>query len=85
MQQQPKYKGEIREEIIKNIKQIKNVSALRDILTISDIVARAYDEELYKMVSDEEWNRMRVVLDAIRCDATKIGRLKAFTSAFTTK
>ena len=85
MQQKLIYKNEIRAAIIKNVKLNKNVFALRNILTISDIMLRAYDKELYKTVSEKEWHIRSIVSNAINCDEEYIGRLQAFTSAFVDK
>lgn len=76
MNEQPKYKKEIRAALVNNINRIKNVYFLKDILKIVDIYARAADEEEFKTVTDKEWNIKSIVTHAITCeDEQSLNRL----------
>lgn len=82
---QPKYKKEIRQEIIENIGRIKNVHVLRNILEISDILARYCDEEQYKTLSEREWSIKSIITDMLMCDEKSVSKLQIFSSIYVSK
>ena len=79
---QPKYKNEIREAIIKNVKKNKNVFALKDLLRISDIYLRVYDNKSYDMVPDEEFYIISIIRNVLYCEDRKVLKRLHFITGY---
>ena len=82
---QPKYKKELRKEIIQNVNSIKSVFTLREIYKLTEIMNRKYDDKQWETVTDHEWNQTIAVSNILRCDDPKQMRIiKLFSGAITT-
>lgn len=79
MQKQPKYKTEIREEIIKNIHANKNVYSLRQLYELSEILRKANDDVEYKDTTEREHLIKAIVNTAFRLDEKYLCSLQSFT------
>lgn len=82
---QPKYKKELRKEIIQNINSIKNVFTLREIYKLTEIMNRKYDDKQWETLTDLEWNQTIAVSNILRCDDPKQMRIiSLFSGTITT-
>lgn len=76
--------GELREQITQNAKRTKNKMALQELITISDLFRKRYDEENYKLSSEAEWQQILLIDTVLRIQDLKYLRsLKAFAENFT--
>lgn len=80
--EKPKYKREIREAIIINVNKNKNAVSLRNLLTVSDIMCRAYDNKSYETLTKKEWNTLSVINNILTCDEKQITNLKAIVNGY---
>lgn len=79
----PKYKGESRQAISENIKATKNSFAIKNLYIISDILQRMHDDELYKTLTDAEYDAALIINDVVNCkNAERMRKLRAFVKVF---
>lgn len=78
----PKYKGDIRKVIIKNVMQNTNLYSLRALLVVSDIERRKYDKELYKTLDKSEYGRSSVLSEIACCNNYQANAISAMITGF---
>lgn len=61
-----KGKNFYREAITEVNKKNKNSCALKDLYKISDLFYRAYDDEMYKTLTNEEWDLLSCIEGVLR-------------------
>lgn len=71
-EQKPKYKREIREAIIKNVEQNKNVVSLRKLLLLTDIERRLYDDKFCSSGTEYDFAMWSITLSLTHANTQQL-------------